>query len=182
MFISERIQWKRRTDLENEVLECLWIEVFQKCSKSFVVGSIYRPPEGSKYLPKDFEKHFENLINNITLCSKEIILLRDLNIDYLKKDANRSIKSLMQVNGFSQIINKPTRITESTSTLIDLIYTTNMKVVKKVDVILSSISDHDMVGMVRKFNHFKHPMRTIKCRNYQTNCHNKLIIDISGIE
>ena len=45
MFISEKIQWKRRTDLENEFLECLWIEIFQKCSKSFLVGSIYRPPE-----------------------------------------------------------------------------------------------------------------------------------------
>ncbi|XP_057311814.1 uncharacterized protein LOC130649536 [Hydractinia symbiolongicarpus] len=41
MYISNRIKWKRRSDLEHRDLECIWIEIFQKNSKTFLVGSLY---------------------------------------------------------------------------------------------------------------------------------------------
>ena len=34
-----------------------------------------------------------------------------------------------------------------------------------LDVIISSLSNHNMIRTMRKINHLKYPSRTIKCRN-----------------
>ena len=89
-----------------------------------------------------------------------------MNVNFFKNKDHKDIQSILQLNGFSQIINKPTRTTEYSRTLIDIICTTNKQVINKVDVIPTSISDNDMVDVVRKMNHFRQPSRTITCRNY----------------
>ena len=49
-YISQRLKWNRRKDLENET-ESIWIEIFPEKSKSYLISAIYRPPDNSKYLP-----------------------------------------------------------------------------------------------------------------------------------
>lgn len=55
LYISDCVNWKRRDVLEHQNLECIWIEILLKHAKSSLVGTMHRPPAGSKYLPKDFE-------------------------------------------------------------------------------------------------------------------------------
>ena len=43
MYLSDDLKWKRRTDLETDEIECIWVEVDIFKSKSFLVGCIYRP-------------------------------------------------------------------------------------------------------------------------------------------
>ena len=89
-----------------------------------------------------------------------------MNVNYLNSNDHKDVKSIIKLFGFEQIIAKPTRITQSTSSLIDIIATNKPATIKTTDVIPTSVSDHDMVGCVRKVNNFKFNSRTIKCQIY----------------
>ena len=80
MYISDKIIWRRREDLEKDEIEGMIIVVFQKNSKSFLVGSCYRPPDGSKYLHKNFNKIFHDMLTIINETSLETIIIGDLNL------------------------------------------------------------------------------------------------------
>ena len=66
-----------------------------------------------------------------------------------------------------QIITTPTRITNNTSTLIDIIATTHCQHIKTFCTIPFGIADHEMVGCVTKVNHIKYGPKTITCRDYR---------------
>ncbi len=85
IYISERINWTRRYDLESE-LECVWIEVFPIKAKSFLICAIYRPPDSSSYTYANFENLLGNMLSLATADSKEAIVMGDLNVNYCKKD------------------------------------------------------------------------------------------------
>ena len=83
---------------------------------------------------------------------KELILLGDMNVNYLVKVNQNEIKSFISSRGIEQLIKQPTRfdLTHKTSTLIDIIGTNNMSNISSSRVIPLSIGDHDMVGCLRK--------------------------------
>ena len=115
MYIKENITWKRRSQLEKHGLECIWLEVINKNTKSFLITAFYRPPEGSLYLSKSFDDDFHDIIMNASLSNKEIILLGDLNVNYLSNNDNKNLKSILTLFGFKQLINEATRTTETSS-------------------------------------------------------------------
>ena len=43
VYVKDGVCCSRRTDLEQENLECLWLEIKPVKSKSFLLGNIYRP-------------------------------------------------------------------------------------------------------------------------------------------
>ena len=67
--------------------------------------------------------------------------------------------------GFKQVISKPTRTTDDTATLIDVILSNNSSTIKSTNVIPTAFSDHDTVGCVRKINHQNYQPKEIECRN-----------------
>ena len=99
--------------------------------------------------------------------NKEVIVLGDINCDYLKEKDHRLLKDSLILNGFKQIIQEATSITEHSRTLIDVILTTQASNIIKSDVIQSALSDHDMIACVRKLNNIKMAPRMIRCRNYK---------------
>ena len=50
MYVSNKIQFDRRKDLEENMLECIWIEIYVKETQNYLIGTICRPPGGSDYL------------------------------------------------------------------------------------------------------------------------------------
>jgi hypothetical protein len=64
------------------------------------------------------------------------------------------------------MVDKPTRICKDSSTLIDIIATTNIKNISITEVISLSLSDHDMVFCIRKMNHQKYAPKYTTTRNY----------------
>lgn len=157
----------RRKDLEFHNLELMWLEIQLKNTKNFLLGVIYRPPDTSDYLPKDFNKIFTDNLSNVFNESKEVILMGDVNVNYLDKHSNKEFKSVLNLFGLKQLIKTPTRITEESSTLIDIIATTHHQYIKGSCTIPSGIADHEMVGCVRKVNHIKYKPKTITCRDYR---------------
>ena len=151
-YISNRLQWAKREDLEDPNIECTWIEVFQRNSKRFLLGTIYRPPSGSKYFLENFSSLLEHMLSVITVESKETILMGDLNIDYLKNDNNKPIKEIFDICNMIQIVTKPTRCSSTSNTLIDCILTTDETNIVFHDVIATSIADHYMVWCIPKLH------------------------------
>ena len=81
MYVKNSIKFKRRQDLENPLLEIIVIEIFIKNAKSILLARYYRPAEGSKCLPSNyndlFNEHLENFSHN-----KEVLLMGDFNANY----------------------------------------------------------------------------------------------------
>ncbi len=113
----------------------------------------------------EFEAAFEDMINSSMCENKETILIRDMNADYLQQSKNRNIKRIISTSGLKQLIEKPTRVTKDSSTLIDIIATTHEQNIVKTMTYANSISDHDLVGMIMKKNNRKFKPRTIYTRN-----------------
>ena len=181
MFIGESVMWGRRQDLEKDYIESIWIEVFIKNFKRFLVAAYYRPPEGSAYLPKNFNDNFNDMLRDSIKESKEIIILVDFNVNYLKANEHKDFKVLFRLYGFSQMIRKATRITRESSTLIDLITTNNPSMISKYDVFQTSLSDHNIVGSIRKLHHVKYSPKVITCRNYSAYDPNTMNEDFKNV-
>lgn len=127
----------------NDNIEQLWISV--KTSNDITVyGVIYRPQTVEyKYFITNFE---ESVCNCIPVCER-LVILGDLNINLLDVDSPSTIylNSFLDTLGLSQVITKPTRITELAESLIDLIIVSDISVVSNSGSIELNISDHELV-------------------------------------
>ena len=99
--------------------------------------------------------------------NKEAILCGDLNCNYLFPSDHKPIKDIISLNGFKQIIDQPTRITQSTETLINIFATTRELNLTKNIICGSSLSDHEQIGIARKINCRKFSLRRIQCRSFK---------------
>ena len=118
--------------------------------KNIVIGCIYRHPNSDRTLFYDtLKKQLETLNSK----GKEVLLLGDVNIDFLKynKDAqtSRYLDMLFDL-GFMPVITKVTRVTDHSSSLIDHIYTNTPEKVIKSGICLADISDRSEERRVGK--------------------------------
>ena len=75
MYVSNKIQFHRRKDLEQNMLECIWIKIYVRQSQNYLIGTIYRPPDGTNYLPTCFNNSLHNMVSNVITKSREVTLL-----------------------------------------------------------------------------------------------------------
>lgn len=79
----------------------------------------------------------------IVLKNKALYVLGDFNDNLLDKDNKMS--RLIKASKLTQLVNKPTRITHTSSTLLDLIITNKPSSVLICDVVPQQVADHDLV-------------------------------------
>ena len=77
----------------------------------------------------------------------DILVLEDFNIDLLKPHCTWD--SAITLLGWTQLVKSPTRITQTSTTLIDHIYIDNPDVITEVNVPELSISDHCPISCSR---------------------------------
>ena len=80
------------------------------------------------------------MMDKVTECNANILLLSDFNIDLFKQPSTWNYTTALF--GFEQLAAEATRVTKYGATLIDHIYTNNKQQVSKVKVVESGISDH----------------------------------------
>ena len=165
IYLKDSIKWERRFDLENSV-ESICLQISETCAKSFLITTLHRPPSSSNYLADNFNDLFNEILTAINSTSMESIILGDANVNYAKKLDNVDFKTSLTRNGYKQTITEPTRITKESSSIIDIIATTRPEVIKETKVFATSISDHEMVGCIRKRNHMRYAAKTIHVRDY----------------
>ena len=77
IFVSDQLSCSRRSDLESQDLELLWVEVFLQQSPRtqypLLIGCCYRPPNS----PMHFYEKLETTLDNVV--TKNILLLGDFN-------------------------------------------------------------------------------------------------------
>ena len=111
----------------------------------------YRPP-GS---PNSIFSPLETLIGKLDSENIEYYLMGDLNCDlYVNRYDNdtRKLLSITDIYGLQQLIAEPTRITPTSATLIDVIFTNCPDKVVCSGVRHISISDHSIVFAYRKLS------------------------------
>ena len=112
------INYLKRLDLVPNSLEAVSLEIKQANSQSFIISTIYRPPNSKT---EDFLK-IERLVQLADNENKEVYILGDLNINLLVQNVctYKKLQKIMELYQLTQIINDPTRITESTRSLLDV--------------------------------------------------------------
>ena len=110
-------------DIFNESVETLSIEILSKKSRNIVIAAVYRPPKGNNKLFKDFCKDF---LNKQEMSNKAAFLLRDFNLnalDYDTKEVVKSFSNLVFQNRSLPLIQRPTRVTRTSTTAIEYVLT-----------------------------------------------------------
>ena len=122
LYVLNSMNTNLRPDLSADSLEAISVEILKPNSKPFIITACYRPPNAVDAVFDELDK----IVATVDAEDKEFILMGDLNCNFLADNSDHStsqLRSICEVYQLQQLINSPTRITESTSTLIDLILT-----------------------------------------------------------
>ena len=175
----------RREDLEMFDVEGLWLEIAMPKSRSFLVGTFYKPPHSSKFHDKNFIRKLNSIFDTAVSQEQEVIILGDWNMDFsaTRPTADcKQLKHFLKSLQFEQLIKNPTRITKDSETIIDLIATNNSHIISESGVISTGLSDHELVYCVRKLNWRKAPSQIKTFRNYLKYDHIKFCADLKNAE
>ena len=154
LFIPDNMNFVHRKDLSvfNDTIESLFIEVKLKDSKSIIVGVVYRPPGGKL---SDFNDAVDDILSAIKAEKKTCYLMGDWNINLLSYDSHEDTSSfvdMMYSYGFLPLINRPTRVTKSSATIIDNIFSNESaaSINSSQGILVTDISDHFPVFHISK--------------------------------
>ena len=137
-YIPDKIKYKLRTDLcvANPNFESCFIEI-----KNIVAGVVYCSHTSIDNFTNDIEPIFKKLNSE----RKHLYIMGDFNIDLLKADVHRPTHEYLELlYSYSMLptIYKPTRITESTASIIDNILTNNDEDITQSTILVTNDSDH----------------------------------------
>ena len=163
IYLSDRFSYERIDTQSTTSLETLWLKFKLPKTKPILVGGLYRPPNIS--LPQSIQD-LDQQLDAICPDDCETVLLGDINYNYHGSKDN-SIKRLEHYRNFSQLIRDPTRVTEHSSSTIDLIFTNRPQMALKSGVVHCGLSDHSLVYFSRKGFRPKGKIKIIKARTYR---------------
>lgn len=163
-FISSSLQYKRlKLDKRYKTFEPIAFEIALRTRDIIVIG-IYRPQRKVTQLLEDELYH---ICNWAALQKQAYVLLGDLNLDRLKPNRaeGKLLHDLEEAMGLQCLINQPTRITNTTQTLIDVILTNQPDLVGKSGVYNPELSDHSLVYSFLWERVSRHSPKIIKFRS-----------------
>ena len=145
--IKSGTSFNRRNDLEwnDDIAESIVLEI-NKCSvnsdRNIVIVTLYRPPGGDLSV---FNEKLENLLSSISRENKMIYVMGDYNVNLLNADSHTKSAEFLQCMfsyGFLPMINRPTRITTTSATIIDNIFCRFDSEERISGILVSDISDY----------------------------------------
>ena len=150
IYIKDGIDFKVRRDLScpkeyEDMFDYLFIEIKQSPpTKNTIIGVFYRPPGGDTI--NILTDHLKALLPKIIKENTIVVLTSDMNINLLKcvkhKPTSYYYDTLL-TNGFTPKITVPTRVTHTTATLIDHLFTNEDSPDQSfAGTITSSMTDH----------------------------------------
>ena len=131
---------------QNKDSEVLCIELFLPKTKPITVGVCYRPPKQHNFI-----EQFEAILAQFK-PEHETVLLGDFNICYNDKKGPlyKSYSTTLKMFNLTQIIKDPTRVTDTSSTIIDHILCNNFENISQFGVLDIGLSDHSIIFCTRK--------------------------------
>ena len=136
------------TDVELELkldccnVESLWIELNLTKNKQCILEVIYKHPKQNF---NDFIQKISKCLDSLNKRNKTHRICGDINVDFLSCDNYKETKnycdSLSSYRCVS-FLNFPTRVTSTSSNLIDHLYSNNTRNDIKCKILIHDISDH----------------------------------------
>lgn len=118
-------------------------------NESVIVGAIYRSPAGSL---ETFLHYFTNVVEDNVVNQNQVLIMGDFNINMKGKSPGSTwLKNIIHSAGFKQIITEDTRVTNTSSTLIDLVITNMFHLTPLLDA-YPKLSDHRIIGTTLEVN------------------------------
>lgn len=153
----------------NRTIESLFIEVICPAShtNNIIVGVIYRPPNGNIL---NFTSAIREILKEISPKKRKCYLIGDFNIDFnryhLSPDTAEFF-NLLYSHSFTPLIDKSTRVSSSSSTIIDNIFTNQLTINHKSGVIQADISDHYPIFAISEITSPVDMNKKIKFRSFK---------------
>jgi len=142
-------------------VEDLWITVQCRKLPSIIIGTVYRHP---KALVASYD-YISDIFKAISLRNKPVFIFGDMNDDMLIP--NSRLDQVIRNLKLSQIVNKPTRISNNTATLLDLLITNKPEMLIQSDVLPCQVADHELVSATVNF---KKPKRQPQYKTFRSLC------------
>ena len=178
-YIRDNIPFTVKKDLATNKEELLWVEINRSKCKPLLIAAAYKPPNVKE---ANFLETLSNSFAKIDLDKNGLVLMGDFNIDqHGKSSASRLLKSFAVVNDMKQLINEPTRITEYSKTLIDLIFTNREHKIVQSGVIHTTLSDHSLVYCVMKGGVPKISPKKFEYRSFRNYNKSEFIKDLNQV-
>ena len=156
-----------KPEIDLDTIEYCLVELKLE-GKTYVTGSLYRAPNTNQ---KNFLKEYRLLLDYIHSKKQYgIIIGMDHNLDLLKNDKHHNTQEFLNINlenGLIPTINRPTRITHSTATLIDnIIVSQNFGGRYHSSILVDDMSDHlPCVTILKNFQKLRNTNITITSRD-----------------
>ena len=178
-YIHSSLNYSRIQNLSLVHAESIWFKVLID-NTSIIVGVIYRKP-GTNL--DEFKDGLNSVLQNLNLDRNLSIILGDFNIDLNSNDEkSKELLRLAETYGLLQLIKTATRITNTSSTLIDHIYTNISSYEIQSGCIEAGISDHLPVYVLFKnFNCVSATKTTKHLRNFRNFSKDSFLNDLSNL-
>ena len=176
-YFANSLNCRFLNNFDNYDIESIWMEIKMKGTRPLLIGFIYRnPSETTEWTDK-----FDSLMDEVISLNHETIIFGDFNIDLLQPKPKWHHNYTMY--GLQQLVDKPTRVTDSSSTLIDHIYTNTKAHVAEVCVPPCGCSDHDPICITWYKKRIKIPKvghKTIYYRSFKTFNEREFLSDLAN--
>ena len=176
IYVKNGIKYTNITNLDTHV-ENVFINI-EHNNDSLAVGVMYRPPSANI----EYFTNMLDLLDQIYSNNNNVILLGDLNHDY-DSSGHLVLNPLNQFEtlySMKQLVDVPTRVTLNTSSLLDVIFSTDHESHTVTGVYHTSLSDHYMIYTVYDRVRIIHDSnnKILKFRNYKKFSSERFIKDI----
>ena len=163
LYIRKTLKYKLRKDIHFQGVEDIFVEIENKFGKNIIVGTLYRPPCNNT---NDFVDNIDEALDKICGENKHCYLMGDYNINLANYDDSLQVNESASassnnidsnhnntqnkdklLNTFSSYalfpcINKPTRITATSATLIDNIFSNTLNKSNNSGILYHDVSHH----------------------------------------
>ena len=153
------------TLISDDGFQQLWFTVQHKKLRSLDICVAYRPPDVSLV---SFASELTSTYSQAAMLGKDIIILGDLNCNVFADSTEAHVlKDVISMLNLTNLISSPTRVTDKSATLIDVMLTSNADLVKSSGVLRTLISDHYLVHCTLNLKLPKDKPVTITARSYK---------------
>ena len=169
---------KDLTSISERNFHQLWIKVQYKKFKSIIICVTYRPDDSPL---SSFEELLKPCYIQALTLDKPISILGDLNCDGLNETCTefKALENFYTDMNLKQLITKPTRITATTQSLLDVILVSSNNKVLDSGVLHRPISDHSIVFTKLKVKKPKATTQSITTQSYKNYNADNFAIDLA---
>ena len=158
IYVHDSLSYKIRNDLKLiyepsdnlDHSESIFVEILVPGKKNIIVGNVYRAHRSNTDM---FLSDLDNCLTKVNSEDKQVYISGDFNFDLLIYEENYTINEFLSMfynHNMFPLIDRPTRITPTSATLLDNIFTNVFMHNIKAGVIISDVTDHYPIYHITK--------------------------------